>query len=47
MGSTDADWRLQAAGAVALVLAGIGCGALGKIRQKRKERKHDKPKNVG
>lgn len=35
MGSTDADWRVQAGGVAALILAGIGCGALEWVRRKR------------
>jgi len=41
VGASDADWRVQAGGAVALVLAGIGCGVFERIRRKRKARKND------
>jgi len=36
VGTTDADWRVQAGGVVALALAGIGCGVLEWVRRKRK-----------
>jgi len=39
IGSTDADWRVQAGGAALLVLAGIGCGAFEWVRRKRKGKK--------
>lgn len=36
VGASDADWRVQAGGVIALILVGLGCGALEIWRQKRK-----------
>ena len=36
VGSSGADWRVQAGGAVALILAGAGCGVFEWVRRKRK-----------
>ena len=41
VGASGADWRVQAGGAVALVLAGVGCGAFEWLRRKRKGKKDD------
>jgi len=41
VGASGADWRVQAGGAVALVLAGVGCGAFEWVRRKRKGRKDE------
>ena len=40
VGASDADWRVQAGGAVALILAGVGCGAFEWVRRKRKGKKN-------
>jgi hypothetical protein len=39
VGAGDADWRVQACGAVLLIIAGIGGMWVENIRQKRKARK--------
>ena len=39
VGASGADWRVQAGGVAALVLAGIGCGVLEWVRRKRKGKK--------
>jgi len=41
VGASGADWRVQAGGAVALILAGVGCGAFEWVRRKRKGRKNE------
>ena len=41
VGASGADWRVQAGGAVALILAGVGCGAFEWVRRKRKGRKDE------
>jgi len=41
VGASGADWRVQAGGAVALILAGVGCGVFEWVRRKRKGRKND------
>ena len=40
VGASGADWRVQAGGAVALILAGVGCGAFEWVRRKRKGKKN-------
>ena len=39
VGASGADWRVQAGGAVALILAGVGCGVFEWVRRKRKGKK--------
>ena len=41
VGASGADWRVQAGGAVALILAGVGFGAWEWVRRKRKGKKND------
>ena len=41
VGASGADWRVQAGGAVALILAGVGCGVFEWVRRKRKGRKNE------
>ena len=41
VGASGADWRVQAGGVVALLLAAAGCGALEWVRRKRKARKDE------
>ena len=42
VGASGADWRVQAGGVVALVLAGVGCGAFEWVRRKRKGKKDER-----
>ena len=39
VGTSGADWRVQAGGVVALLLAAAGCGVLEWMRRKRKGKK--------